>query len=89
MPLHAYASIRASGSVPPDWVPDNRSAIKFRVHNARLLEHLRELRQGRWRKTLKGGSTGEIHYFEHESGDVAGVKFISYDMLHNRTENEP
>ncbi len=88
MPLHLYQNIRASGSVPQDWVPDKRSTVKYRVFNARLLKHLCELRRGRWRKTLKGGSTGEVHYFEHSSGVVAGVKFIPRDTLQNPAEDE-
>lgn len=88
MPLHLFGNIRASGSVPADWLPDRFSPIKLRVHNNSLLRHLRELRPGQWRKVLKGGSTGEIHYFEHESGAVAGVKFFPAESLNQRFENE-
>ena len=31
---------------------------------------------GKWRKVIKKGNIGETHYFEHDSGQVAGVKFI-------------
>jgi len=31
---------------------------------------------GRWQKIVKSGDTGEVHYFEHSSGQVAGVKFF-------------
>ena len=27
-------------------------------------------------KVIKKGNSGEVHYFEHESGQVAGVKFF-------------
>ena len=27
-------------------------------------------------KVIKQGNLGEVHYFEHESGSVAGVKFF-------------
>ena len=26
------------------------------------------------------GNSGEVHYFEHESGQVAGVKFFSVNL---------
>jgi hypothetical protein len=41
--------------------------------------YLRELLPGRWQKVIKKGSTGEVHYFEHASGQVAGVKFFSFE----------
>jgi hypothetical protein len=88
MPLHLFESVRASGSVPQDWLPDRFSPIKLRIHNEPLLKHLRDLRPGRWRKVLKGGSCGEIHYFEHESGAVAGVKFFPVESLNQRFEKE-
>jgi hypothetical protein len=34
------------------------------------------LRSGRWQKVIKRGTRGEVHYFEHASGQVAGVKHI-------------
>lgn len=88
MPLHVYESIRAYGSVPPGWVPEKQPPVKYRVRNKLLATHLRELRRGRWLKVLKGGSTGEVHYFEHQSGAVAGVKFIPRELLRARLENE-
>lgn len=88
MPLHVYESIQASGSVPHDWVPEKQSPVKYRVRNELLAKHLRGLRRGRWQKVLKGGSTGEVHYFEHQSGAVVGVKFIPRELLRSRMENE-
>lgn len=88
MPLHLFDSIRESGSVPPEWLPDRLSPIKLRVHNGPLLKHLRDLKAGRWRKVLKGGSAGEIHYFEHESGSVAGVKFFPTKSFNHRFEKK-
>jgi hypothetical protein len=78
MPLHLYANIRASGSVPEDWRPNRGNTDKFPVYNAPLLKYLRELLPGKWQKVIKYGNTGEVHYFEHESGQVADVKFFSY-----------
>jgi len=78
MPLHLYANIRASGSVPADWRPSRGNADKFPVYNVELLKYLRQLLPGKWQKVLKYGNNGEVHYFEHESGQVADVKFFSY-----------
>ena len=46
------------------------------VRNRAVLRELRRLRAGRWKKVIKQGNLGEVHYFEHESGSVAGVKFF-------------
>jgi hypothetical protein len=37
---------------------------------------LRRMLPGRWKKIIKQGISGEVHYFEHEFGRVAGVKYI-------------
>jgi hypothetical protein len=34
------------------------------------------MKAGLWKKVIKQGNVGEVHYFEHESGTVAGVKFF-------------
>lgn len=77
MPLNLYPDVYASGSVPEDWFPEKGDVIKYPVRNAAVLRHLRELLAGRWQKVIKKGLTGEVHYFEHASGQVAGVKFFS------------
>jgi hypothetical protein len=74
MPLHIYPNVYASGSVPGGWTPVKGGTIKYPVRNDQVLEHLRQLLAGRWQKVIKKGNPGEIHYFEHESGRVAGVK---------------
>jgi len=76
MPLHLYPNVQASGSVPSGWVPQKGGALKYSVRNKQVLQHLRELLAGKWQKVIKDGNTGEIHYFEHSSGQVAGVKFF-------------
>jgi len=78
MPLHLYPNIRASGSVPDSWRPLRGNADKYPVYNAGLLKYLRQLRTGNWQKVIKYGNNGEVHYFEHDSGDVAGVKFFPH-----------
>lgn len=76
MPLNVFPNVYASGSIPSGWVPYQGGTIKYPVRNRALLHYLRELLPGKWRKVIKDGATGEVHYFEHASGQVAGVKFI-------------
>jgi hypothetical protein len=76
MPLHLYPDVHSSGSVPAGWAPSQGGTIKYPVRNARLLQYLRQLLPGRWQKVIKKGSPGEIHYFEHASGQVADVKYF-------------
>jgi hypothetical protein len=82
MPLHVYPDIYASGSVPEGWTPKKGGRIKYPVRNAVVRSYLRELLTGKWQKVISSGSTGEVHYFEHASGKVAGVKFFpKYGVL--------
>jgi len=76
MPLNLYQSIAASGSVPADWVPNRQGSQKYPVYNRKVLGQLRLLLPGKWQKVIKTGRRGEVHYFEHSSGHVAGVKFF-------------
>jgi hypothetical protein len=76
MPLHLYPNVYASGSVPAGWKPTQGGAIKYPVRNKVLHQYLRQLATGRWQKVIKKGDPGEIHYFEHESGQVADVKHL-------------
>ena len=76
MPLNLYPDVHASGSVPQDWRPTRGGTLKYPVRNRAVLRELRRLRSGRWQKVIKPGNSGEVHYFEHHSGSVAGVKFF-------------
>ena len=76
MPLHLYPDVYASGSVPAGWQPKKGGALKYPVRNAKLHQYLRKLLPGQWQKVIKDGNTGEVHYFEHSSGQVADVKFF-------------
>jgi hypothetical protein len=76
MALHLYADVYASGSVPAGWTPIKGGAIKYPVRNPAVLRYLRQLLAGRWQKVIKKGNTGDVHYFEHSSGQVADVKFF-------------
>ena len=77
MPLYLYLDVYASGSVPWGWRPVRGGTVKYPVRNRSVLLALRKLRPGRWQKVIKKGNSGEVHYFEHESGAVAGVKFFT------------
>lgn len=79
MPLHVYPDIYSSGSVPQGWVPAKGGTIKYPVRNAQVHRYLRQLIPGKWQKVIKKGSSGEVHYFEHASGQVADVKFYPAD----------
>ncbi len=76
MPLHLYPDAYTSGSVPVGWQPVRGGTIKYPVRNAAVLHYLRQLLAGRWQKVIKKGNTGDVHYFEHASGQVADVKFF-------------
>lgn len=76
MPLHVYQNIYASGAIPEGWEPIKGGTIKYPVRNRKVRLYLRELLKGKWRKVIKPGNFGEAHYFEHISGQVAGVKFF-------------
>ena len=79
MPLHLFPNIYASGKVPADWTPKAGAIQKYPVRNQVVLEYLRKLLPGRWQKVYRYGESGEAHYFEHDSGQVAGVKFYRYE----------
>jgi len=77
MPLKLYSDIYSSGSVPKEWLPTKGGTIKYPIRNPAVRRHLRGLLAGKWQKVIKNGATGEVHYFEHASGKVAGVKFFA------------
>ena len=78
MPLHLSPDVYASGAVPPGWVPTTGGTIKYPVRNPAVRQYLRQLLPGRWQKVIKQGNRGEVHYFEHASGHVAGVKYYPH-----------
>ena len=77
MPLNLYPDVYASGSVPRGWRPVRSGVLKYPVRNRAVLRELRRLRPGQWQEVIKQGNIGEVHYFEHASGSVAGVKFFA------------
>jgi hypothetical protein len=76
VPLNLYPNVYASGSVPLNWKPKRGRVLKYPVRNEAVLKTLQALMAGKWQKVIKQGNHGEIHYFEHESGHVAGVKYF-------------
>jgi len=60
--------------VPQGWAPVRGGVLKYPVRNRAVLRELRRLRTGKWKKVIRRGNFREVHYFEHESGSVAGVK---------------
>jgi hypothetical protein len=72
-----YPDVHASGTVPSGWVPTKGGTIKYPVCNPSVRGYLRQLLPGKWQKVIKNGNSGEVHYFEHASGQVAGVKYHS------------
>ncbi len=75
MPLHLYPDVYASGSAPLGWAPTKGGTIKYPVRNSTVRRYLRALLPGRWQKVIKQSNRGDVHYFEHTSGQVAGVKY--------------
>jgi hypothetical protein len=76
MPLHVYPNVYVSGSVPKEWKPIRGRTLKFPVRNPVVRRYLQKLSDGKWQKVIRQGDGGEVHYFEHASGRVAGVKFF-------------
>jgi hypothetical protein len=76
MPLYLYPNVYAWESVPKDWKPIKGDTIKYSVRNSVVRRYLQQLLPGKWRKVIKKGNSGEVHYFEHTSGQVAGIKFF-------------
>ena len=75
MPLNLSPDVYTSGAVPPGWVPTRSGTLKYPVRNPAVRQYLRQLLPGRWHKVIKQGNSGAVHYFEHISSQVAGVKY--------------
>ncbi len=76
--MEIYRSWREWPGVPAGWKPADPPGARdiVRVKNSLVLRLLRKALPGRWRKVfLKGRDGSEIHYFVHESGDVALLKY--------------
>ena len=73
-----YNSLREAPEYPDDFRSIQNGTRKLNVKNRELLEKLREVESGEWKKVYKDGySNGErvsIHYFQSRSGKVFNVK---------------
>lgn len=73
--IEVFNSIYESGRVPAGWTPLRGGTRKVSVKNTTIRRMLRNIRAGRWKKVYQKGTGGvEMHYFQHESGLVFGVK---------------
>ncbi len=79
MPLHLSRNVHAWGVVPAGWKPVEGGTIKYPVRNRKLRKYLQGLLPGKWQKVIEKGTSGEVHYLEHASGQVAGVKSFPDD----------
>ncbi len=76
MPLYVYRSVFESGSVPSGWRSARNGTSKYPIRDPDVRRYLKTLLPGRWQKVIKIGVPGDVHYFEHGSGQVAGVKYL-------------
>ena len=81
-PQNVYNSIKNSPNYPDGFEPVQNGTKKVNVNNQQLLDQLRTVESGEWKKVYQNGySNGEqvsIHYFQHTgTGKVFDVKVIS------------
>ena len=74
-----YNSIKESPNCPEGFQPRKNGTTKNTVKNNELLEKLRGIEAGTWKKIYKDGYAAygnevSIHYFQSESGKVFDVK---------------
>lgn len=74
-----FNSIREAPKYPEGFRPIKNGTKKLRVENKFLLEKLRQIEPGEWRKVYQDGFDGDrrnisIHYFQSPSGKVFDVK---------------
>jgi hypothetical protein len=62
-------------------MPTRGGTVKYPVRNPAVRHYLRQLLLSRWQKVIKQGNSGDVHYFEHASGQVAGIKYYSKDVV--------
>jgi hypothetical protein len=74
-----YNSIKDAPNYPIDFETVNNGTTQNKITNQDLLDELRKIEKGQWKKVYKDGydSSGKkisIHYFQSESGKVFDVK---------------
>lgn len=78
-PKEVYNSIKDSPNYPEGFEPVKNGTTKNTVKNGELLNELRKVESGTWKKIYKDGYDAygnevSIHYFQSESGKVFDVK---------------
>ena len=76
---NVYKSIKESPNYPEGFDPRRNGTTKNTVKNKGLLEKLREIESGTWKKVYEdgydiNGNEISIHYFQSKSGKVFDVK---------------
>ena len=76
---NVYNSIKESPNYPEGFEPRQNGTTRNTVKNKELLEKLRKVESGTWKKVYKdgydiNGNEISIHYFQSESGKVFDVK---------------
>ena len=76
-----YKSIKDAPKYPKGFQAVRGQTLANKVNNGKLLDNLREVEPGNWKKVFKNGydkagSKISIHYFESESKKVFAVKVI-------------
>ena len=74
-----FTSVKDSPKYPKGFRAARNGTKKLRVENKQLLEKLREIENGEWRKVYKDGLDSDgrrisLHYFQSVSGQVFDVK---------------
>jgi hypothetical protein len=74
-----FSSIKDAPKYPQGFRALRNGTRKLRIENKQLLEKLREIEAGEWRKVYSDGRDGNgrtisLHYFQSASGKVFDVK---------------
>jgi hypothetical protein len=77
-----YNSIKDAPKYPQGFEAIQNGTKKVNINNKGLLEELREIEPGKWKKVYKDGYDADgnkisIHYFESQTGKVFDVKVKS------------
>jgi filamentous hemagglutinin len=74
-----YNSIKETPNYPPGFTTRWNGKTQHQINNHQLLEMLRSLEPGKWKKIYQDGFDAQglrisIHYFQSPSGKVFNVK---------------
>ncbi len=81
-PPKLYASVKDAPKYPKEF-RNRQNGLKFvNVNDEGVLEWLRSAKSGGWRKAYRDGYVGaerrSVHYWQHDSGLVTGVKVVNH-----------